>query len=208
MSKGTRKIPWQVEWPGYQQDLDIKSAHKLMFGKSTTEVQELFGGVRSIERADELLFMPRGAFQYYVFAFAEFLQTDAATGDSDSASPFLRLLINREERDPGSVSKIYDEMAPAVEYVASHQTQFEADENIWSCPLLWLVLDSCVCHVRRDGSRASVVPDPSGYSCRGTSELYPLFSDCAIHNMDSISPEKLQRRRSLSMAWSNEQSRF
>jgi hypothetical protein len=84
-----------------------------------------------IERADELLFMPRGAFQYYVFAFAEFLQTDAATGDPDSASPFLRLLINREERDPGSVSQIYSEIAPAVEYVASHQTQFEADENIY-----------------------------------------------------------------------------
>jgi hypothetical protein len=131
MSKRKRKIPGEVEWSGYQQDLDVKYAHKLMFGKSTSEVQELFGGVRSIERAHELLFMPRGAFQYYVFAFAEFLQTDAGTGDPDSASPFLRLLINREERDPGSVARIYSELAPAVEYVASHQVQFEADENIY-----------------------------------------------------------------------------
>jgi hypothetical protein len=40
-------------------------------------------------------------------------------------------LINREERDPGSVTQIYSELAPAVEYVASHQVQFEADENIY-----------------------------------------------------------------------------
>jgi hypothetical protein len=46
MSKRKRKIPGQVEWSGYQQDLDVKYAHKLMFGKSTSEVQELFGGVR------------------------------------------------------------------------------------------------------------------------------------------------------------------
>jgi hypothetical protein len=131
MSKRKSKIPGQIEWSGYQQDLDVKYAHKLMFGKSTSEVRELFGGVRSIERADELLFMPRGAFQYYVFAFAEFLQTDAATGDPDSASPFLRLLVNREQRDPGSVSQIYSEIAPAVEYVAGRQTQFGADKDIY-----------------------------------------------------------------------------
>jgi hypothetical protein len=36
--------------------------------------------------------MRRGAFQYYVFAFAEFVVSDAAVGDPDSASPFLHLV--------------------------------------------------------------------------------------------------------------------
>jgi hypothetical protein len=62
----------------------------------------------------------------------------------------------------------------------------------------WLVLDSCLYHVRRDGSRASVVPGSSGYSCCGASELSHLFSDCAIRNMVSIRPEEIWRRRVIS----------
>lgn len=49
--------------------------------------------------------MPRRAFQYYVSAFADFVVSGAAIGDADSASPFLNLLVNREERDPGSVAR-------------------------------------------------------------------------------------------------------
>jgi|SRR6185312_1482149 len=131
MTKREMKIPGPDAWAGYQDDLDVKYAHKLFFGKSTAEVQQYFGGVQSIERADELLFMPRRAFQYYVFAFAEFVVSNAAAGDPDSASPFLHLLVNREERDPGGVSEIYQELRPVVEFVASHQDRFDADPNIY-----------------------------------------------------------------------------
>jgi hypothetical protein len=126
-----RKIPGRDAWSGYEDDLDAKYAHKLLFGKSTADVQALFGGVRSIERASELLFVPRPVFQYYVFAFAEFVISDRAVGDSDSASPFLRLLVNREERDPGSVAEVYSDLQPLVEFVASHQERYDADPNIY-----------------------------------------------------------------------------
>lgn len=131
MTKHQREIPGRDAWSGYEDDLDVKYAHKLLFGKSTAEVQQYFGGTRSIERADELLFMPRRAFQYYVFAFAEFVVSDAAVKDSDSASPFLLLLVNREKRDPGSVSEIYLELRSVVEFVASHQDRYEADPDIY-----------------------------------------------------------------------------
>ncbi len=48
-------------------------------------------------------------------------------GESDEASSFLRLLIGREERDPGSVAEIYADLEEVVEFVASHQDYFEAD---------------------------------------------------------------------------------
>lgn len=126
-----KRIPGPEEWRGYESDLDVRYAHKLLFGKSIEEVQQHFGGVRSIERADELLHMPRGAFRYYVNAFAKYVTSEAARGDSDSASPFLRLLVNREERDPGSVAEVYDDLADAVEFVASHQQHFDAEPAIY-----------------------------------------------------------------------------
>ena len=125
------KIPSKREWEGFEADLDVRYAHKLLFGKSVSEAIQYFGGVRSIERADELLFMPRKAFQYYIFAFAEFLKSEQAARDSDSASSFLRLLINREARDPDSVRKICAKLSPVVDFVSSHQEYFEADINIY-----------------------------------------------------------------------------
>ena len=131
MSRKKLKIPGSTEWNGYETDLDVRYAHKLIFGKSLDDAQEHFGGVQSISRADELLRMPRGAFQYYVLAFAQFVTSDAACQDADSASSFLRLLINRERRDPGSFAEIYDQLVSAMEFVAARQEYFDASTDIY-----------------------------------------------------------------------------
>lgn len=126
-----KRIPGPEDWLGFESDLDVRHAHRLLFGRSIEEAQQHFGGVRSIERADELLHMPRGAFRYYVKAFARFVTSQAAAGDADSASPFLRLLLNREQRDPGSVAEVYEDLATAIEFVASHQEHFLAKPAIY-----------------------------------------------------------------------------
>jgi hypothetical protein len=126
------KIPGAKDWEGYKDDLDVQYAHNLFFGKSIPEVMEHFTvGGRCIERADELLFMPRKAFQYYIQAFTEYLNSERAAGDADAASPFLRLLLNREKRDPGSVMEIYGKLSDTLDYVSSHQAYFEAPEDIY-----------------------------------------------------------------------------
>jgi len=127
------RIPGKTEWAGYETDLDVRDAHRMLFGKTVQEVATAttFGGGRAISRMDELLFIPRGAFQYYVFAFAEYLMTEDARGDPDAASPFLSLLETREKRDPGSVAQIYKNLAPFVEYVSANQEHFDADESIY-----------------------------------------------------------------------------
>jgi hypothetical protein len=121
--------PGADHWQGYKSDLDVKHAHKLLFGKSITEVQQYFAD--SIGRANELLYMPRRAFQYYVFAFAEFVVSDRAVSNADSASPFLKLLQSREQRDPGSVTEIYKDLAPHVDHVASNQDIYDAPIDIY-----------------------------------------------------------------------------
>lgn len=130
-TKRIAKIPGVEEWAGYEQDLDVRYAHKLLFGKSVPEVIRHFGGGGSIERADELLFMPRRAFQYYVFAFASYLRTPDAAGNADAPSAFLRLLAHREERDPGSVAQIYPELAEVIDDVAGRQDDYGADRHIY-----------------------------------------------------------------------------
>ena len=126
-----RQVPGKKEWAGFEDDLDVRAAHRLMYGKRADEVLKQFEGGHAISRADELLFMPRRAFQYYVFSFMEYLHSERAKGDSDAASPFLGLLVAREERDPGSVAAIYEQLRETIDYVAENQAYFEADPEIY-----------------------------------------------------------------------------
>lgn len=125
------KIPGAEDWAGYKDDIDARHAHGYWFGKSLDDMQSHFSGGRSIERGSELLFMPRRAFQFYVFAFAQYVMSDSAIGDSDAASGFLNYLLAREERDPGSVAQIYERLAPAVDFVAGSQPRFDASHDIY-----------------------------------------------------------------------------
>jgi hypothetical protein len=123
------KIPGAEEWAGHT-DVDASNVHAFWFGKSLDEVQEFFSGGRSIQRTDELLFMPRRAFQFYIFAFTQYVMSEAAVGDSDGASSFFGVLIAREKGDPGSVAQIYDQLQPTLEFVAESQSRFNADHHV------------------------------------------------------------------------------
>ncbi|HYJ41286.1 MAG TPA: hypothetical protein VEW08_10860 [Steroidobacteraceae bacterium] len=124
-------IPGAGEWAGYEDDLDARYAHGFWSGKSLDDMQPHFSNGRSIERGSELLFMPRRAFQFYVFAFAQYVMSDTAIGDSDAASCFLNYLIGREKRDPGSVAQIYERLEPTLEFVAASQARFDASHDIY-----------------------------------------------------------------------------
>jgi hypothetical protein len=125
------KIPGAGEWAGYKDDLGAREVHAFWFEKSLDDAQPFFEGGRSIQRAQELLHMPRGIFQFYVFAFTQYVMSEAAVGDSDAASGFLNNLIAREKRDPGSVAQIFARLEPAVDFVAASQSRFDADHDIY-----------------------------------------------------------------------------
>lgn len=130
VARGLR-IPDTSDWRGYESDLDVRYLYGLFFGKSIEEVQSYFGKGRSIERTSELLFAPRPVFQYYVRALARYLMSQAAVGDSDTASPFLSLVEEREKRDPGSVRNIIHALDEALVFVANNQAYFNAPVDIY-----------------------------------------------------------------------------
>jgi len=123
------KIPGADEWAGYKEDFTARNAHAIWFGKSLDDMQPLLTGGQSIQHAQELLYMPRRAYQFYIFAFAQYVMSDAAIGDSDGASSFLNHLVAREKRDPGSVAQIYARLEPTIDFVAASQARFDASHD-------------------------------------------------------------------------------
>ena len=126
-----REVPDETAWAGHEDDLEVQYAYHRYFGKTTDEVMYDFRD-SVIERACELRFAPRPVFQYYVFAFVDLFASPGESAEqSDCASVFLRLLCDREQRDPGSVAELYVELRPTVEHVANHQSFYDADLDIY-----------------------------------------------------------------------------
>jgi len=124
-----REIPGPEAWTGFEEDYGGKRLRAFWLGKSLGEMATQFSGGQSIQRADELLHMPRSAFQFYVFSHAQYLLSDKSVRDSEAASVFLGLLAAREKRDPGSVAQVYEQLLPAISFVAASQPRFDADKS-------------------------------------------------------------------------------
>ena len=125
------RVPDQADWAGCEDDLEARYAYNRYFGKTRAEVMYDFRDL-VIERACELRTVPRPVFQYYIFTFVELFDSPGeSVGQSDCASVFLRLLLGREEADPGSVADIWPELRATVEHVAANQAFFDADIEIY-----------------------------------------------------------------------------
>ena len=124
------KIPGNAEWAGYRDDFGAREAHGIWFGKSLDEMQSVISN-RSMVLTTGLQFMPRPVFQFYIFAFVQYVMSEAAIGDADAASVFLAALAAREKRDPGSVAQIYARLASAVDFVAASQARFDASHDVY-----------------------------------------------------------------------------
>ena len=77
--------------------------------------------------------MPEVPFRYYMLGFrdcimdrdVDFLEA------SNAASCFLRLIIEKLEKQPQVIAPIMSELLPAVEHVAHNQALYEAEESIY-----------------------------------------------------------------------------
>lgn len=132
--KNALRIPDEQDWENHPDDLDWTYARRMFFGKSLDEAASLFAET-PIERVEDLRFMPRIAFQYYIRAYARFLlQPQALVSDDPPsvASCFLDLLEEKLQQDKGFVTlSLLGELLPAIEHVAARQQEFDADEDIF-----------------------------------------------------------------------------
>jgi len=77
--------------------------------------------------------MPEVPFRYYMIGFMDFTMA-GEFGDesaSDVASCFIRLVLEKLEKQPGHILPIMPQLLPAVRYLAMNQASFDADADIY-----------------------------------------------------------------------------
>jgi hypothetical protein len=127
-----REIPTEDDWDEYTSDLDQEYAHRVFTGKSNQEVQDMFDR-NVIERTDELRFMPVKPFQYYILGFRDYIlhRNFKAEDPSDAASCFIGLVEEKLKIEPRFIMPVIHELMKTLIFIAEHQREFDADEDIY-----------------------------------------------------------------------------
>tara|TARA_R110002049_G_scaffold249194_1_gene423615 strand:- start:2689 stop:3213 length:525 start_codon:yes stop_codon:yes gene_type:complete len=123
-------IPTENDWRSEPWDLDVPNAYKHFFGKSREEARMLFVE-NAIYYQEDVMFMPRRCFGYYLHSYIDYLMSDDARGDSDGASCFFGLVEIRAD----DISSLEDPDQKRVVELLSHlgarQGWYDADEEIY-----------------------------------------------------------------------------
>ncbi len=138
-----RSIPTEEDWkwpenqcPYYYRD--VEWAHDKFAGKSIEQVEDYF--FESVLSASEdISYMPKIPFQFYIFAYTRYLLDKRTLGEdysfnngaSGGASSFLRLIKEKLVSLPSHIVPIMPELLPVVEFIAANQALYQADEDIY-----------------------------------------------------------------------------
>ena len=125
-------VPTEEDWGNWKDDLDQKYAHGLFAGKTNEEMQPHFQRC-VIERADEIRWMLKIPFQYYILGFRDHVMSGDFDeyGSPDAASCFLNLVEEKLKSHPDYIFPVMQELMPAVKHVAHNQSTYDADVGIY-----------------------------------------------------------------------------
>ena len=124
------KIPTEQDWEDWQGDLDTRYAYKMFFGKSLSDAVELFVD-NALGRQEDLMWMPKTPFQFYLQAYKEYILSDRSENDSDGASCYLNLIKYKLEEESTQVTEIFETIVTSLEIVSKNQKYYDANIDIY-----------------------------------------------------------------------------
>lgn len=124
------KVPDREDWGDHKVDSHLDAAYRLYAGKSVEDAIPYFVS-DPFQQAQALRHATQAVFDYYVFCFSEYLTRPESAGESDMASVFMNLLVEKSEKDPQAFARIYRSLGPAVKAIAERQEFYDADWDIY-----------------------------------------------------------------------------
>jgi hypothetical protein len=127
-----QQIPTEQDWGNYRDDLDQNHAYQAFHNKTNEDMQPYFRKT-TLGAAEDLHWMPKIPFQYYMIGFCDFigLEDFDPSYASDAASCFLNLVIDKLENHPDFILAIMPDLMPTIEFVASHEARSKAPIDIY-----------------------------------------------------------------------------
>ncbi len=110
--------------------LDERHACKIFLGKSIEEAEALFRE-HALFYHEDLMWMGPVAFRFYVGAAIRYIQSEAASGDSDAVNSFAGVLEFRSERESAELVPVAEQLAAICSYIVEHYARFDLTPEIY-----------------------------------------------------------------------------
>lgn len=125
-------IPNERDWLpiGPDSELDEGYAYKNFFGKSFQQAVAQFEE-NALFYYEDLMYMPKIPFLFYLQAYIQYLKSDNSTGDSDAASCFLALMESKAKEYFNDFDGRFQNYINDINYVVDNQKRFDADIDIY-----------------------------------------------------------------------------
>ena len=123
-------LPTAQEINPVPENLDGQIAVRNFLGTSLEEAEALFRE-SSITYQEDLMFMGAPAFRFYVQAAISYIQSAAATGDSDIISCFGSILEHRLEFEAEELVAVAAQLASVCRYILEHYDRFALTPDIY-----------------------------------------------------------------------------
>lgn len=124
------KIPDENDWRNDHGDLDVACAHKNFFGLSLDEAENRFRE-NALSYQEDVVFMPRACFVYYLHAYLNYLLSSDSRGDSDGASCFFGLVECRSHDFALLPADALAKVHLVLDRLGTRQGYFDAEEYIY-----------------------------------------------------------------------------
>lgn len=120
------EVPTDSDWRSEPWCLDAEQAYRNFFGKTTVEAIRLFEE-NSLRYQEDVMFMPRRVFGYYLAAYISYLLSDASQDDAGGANAFIYLIDFKSEAQPDDIKPLWNDIEPVLKRLAENQDFYGAD---------------------------------------------------------------------------------
>lgn len=165
-------IPTEDDWRSEPWGIDTPWAYKNFHGKTSEEAIQLFEENAFLYQED-VWYMPKQVFGYYLRAFMAYLASTSAEGDA--ASCFISLIKYKAQHEPDTLVPLWSEIDSTLQKLADYQEYFEAD---------WLIYGSFRTHIHAiveagfktsfDTTQPEIVPQGCDISQMARGFAYPV----------------------------------
>jgi hypothetical protein len=124
------KPPTEADWQSEPWNQEIPYAYDHFFGRSLEEAFALFVE-NAMYHEEDMVWMPRPCFRFYVLAYTNYLMSESSRGDCDGANCFFGLVECRKDDIRGSSELVIGEIAKTLEKLKAGQGWYGAPEEIY-----------------------------------------------------------------------------
>jgi hypothetical protein len=130
MNRSLVQVPSKEDWGDVDGDFDAEDAFRNFYGRNNADTQKFFSN-NVLMRAQDIRFMPRLPFAYYIGGFSDYVRAHPKTDCTHVADAFIGVVEERLSSDPQAVKLAAETILSGLNYIVENAQGFEDETDVY-----------------------------------------------------------------------------